>query len=151
MSNLTLLSVSKQFDTVNSIANDNIAHDANNPSKVNDLAKAIQLRKFSIAEVSAEIKELEAQLLMICGVDDEGSRKFNTDEYVITTTGKLTRSIKDLATLKALAPQVVRVKEELDLRKFKKLATDNPMLYGKVVTTIETKSAKPAIKIEPQG
>ena len=135
-------------DTVNtdlSRANDNVA---SSPSKVNDLAYAIQSRKAHIAAISGEVRTLESELIMICGVKDEGVQKFDTEQFEISTTGKLTRTIKDLATLKSLAPNVVRIKEELDLRMYKKLAVDNPMLFGKVVGTIETKVAKPSVAIK---
>ena len=122
---------------------------ASSTSKVDTLANDIQLLKAELDVIRKTIAEKEAELLLICGHEEDGSSKFNTEHYTITTTGKLTRKITDADALAVLAPEVVRVKKELDTRKLEALATKNPMLYQKALGCIETKAAKPAIKIEP--
>lgn len=141
------------FSKVNAVPVEEVTQDAekdaiSSPSKVNDLASSIQLKKAEMSALKAEVDAMESELIMICGHKDEGSHKFDTEQYIITTTGKLTRKITDLDLLQSLAPQLTRTKTELDLRALKSLATANPMLYKKSLQAIETKPAKTAIKIE---
>lgn len=92
--------------------------------------------------------DVEAEILMIVGHEEEGNTSISTDEFKFTTTGKLTRKVTDIAAIQAIAPELLKEKFDLDLRKFKKLAVDNPALYKQVSDYVETKSAKPAIKLE---
>lgn len=120
-------------------------------SKVDSLALAIQTKKADIHAATADLKKMESELISICGHVDDGSSKFNTEHFEIITSTTARRKITDLKTLLGLAPDVLREKFELDTRKFKKLATDNPMLYQKAVDCIETKISTPSIKITPVG
>lgn len=148
MSQNANVTVLQQYVGVNAPAHTKNEH-INSESKVDQLALHIQSLKAQQKALAEEIASNEAELLMICGVPDDGSQKFNTDHFVITTTGKLTRKITDPETLSQLAPAVIRVKQELDTRKLKSLASSNPMLYQKALACIETKAAKPGLKIEP--
>lgn len=148
MSQNANVTVLQQYVGVNAPAHTKNEH-ISSESKVDKLALHIQSLKAQQKALAEEIASNEAELLMICGVPDDGSQKFNTDHFVITTTGKLTRKITDPETLSQLAPAVIRVKQELDTRKLKSLASSNPMLYQKALACIETKAAKPGLKIEP--
>lgn len=118
-------------------------------SKVEDLVMSIQRKEAEASVLTKEIAQQKAELISICGFVDDGSSKFNTEHFVITTSTTARRKIVDLSAIKGLAPTVLREKFELDTRKFKKLATDNPVLYQKVVGCIETSISKPSVKIEP--
>lgn len=142
MTNILQQSVAVNKPTVQT-ENEHLCSD----SKVISLAEEIQTLKGKIAEINAVIKDREAELITICGAPEEGSAKFNTEKYVITTSVTMRRKITDAATLKKLAPTVVKTKEELDTRAFKKLATSNPRLYQQAVACIESKASNPAIKI----
>lgn len=150
MSNQSNANIMQMFGKVNPVPTETAPQEAvSSESKVNNLANSIQLKKAEIAALRAEMTAMEDELIMICGHKDEGSHKFNTEQFTITTTGKLTRSISDVEALRALAPEVVREKFELDVRQLKSLATSNPMLYKKSLSCITSKAAKTALKIEP--
>jgi hypothetical protein len=149
MSNLTADNVAQLFNCVNGTSASKNDEPVQSPSKVDDLALSIQKLKADMAVLKKELDEKESELVLICGHEEEGSSKFNTENFVITTTGKLTRKIIDETAISGLAPDVLRTKVELDLRKLKSLATSNPMLYRKVASCLETKPAKTALKIEP--
>jgi hypothetical protein len=157
MSNITSDNVAELFGCVNnnntpqgSCAHHNEPEDAlTSTSKVENLAKEILDLKGKMAEQKALLDSKESELVMICGHEEEGSKKFNTENFTITTTGKLTRKIVDETAIQGLAPEVLRTKVELDGRKLKSLATKNPMLYRKVASCIEAKPAKTYLRIEP--
>jgi len=120
-------------------------------SKVDDLVMLIQRNEAEISILTKEIAQQKAELISICGHVDDGSSKFNTEHFLITTSTTARRKITDLSAIKGLAPIVLREKFELDTRQFKKLATDNPVLFQKVVDCIETTISKPSVKIEAVG
>jgi hypothetical protein len=123
----------------------------NSTSKVEDLVMSIQRKSAEASVLAKEIAQHKSELISICGFIDDGSSKFNTEHFIITTATTATRKITDLKAIQGLAPAVLRQKFEIDTLKFKKLATDNHVLYQKVVGCIQTTISKPSVKIEAVG
>jgi hypothetical protein len=152
MSNATITNVMDIFNPVKNSKQTVCEESAlYSTSKVDDLVMSIQRKSAEASALAKEIAQQKAELISICGHVDDGSSKFNTEHFLITTSTTATRKITDLKAIQGLAPTVLREKFELDTRKFKKLATDNPVLYQKVVGCIETTISKPSVKIEAVG
>lgn len=149
MSQNASVSVLQAAVAVNNSAQSNNEH-ISSDSKVENLAIAIQTLKAEQKALGEEVAKKEQELLDICGVKEEGASKFDTQNFIITTTGKLTRKVTDVKSLEGIAPDVLKVEKKLDLRKLKSLATSNPMLYQRALQCIETKPAKAAIAIKPR-
>ena len=83
------------------------------------------------------------------GTEDEGTRTVKTDWYKVSTTAKLTRKLVAPSDFQdKIYQQIVRVKHELDVTRFKKLATQDPKAYAIACQAVETKPAKTEVKIE---
>tara|TARA_R110002167_G_scaffold91458_1_gene246123 strand:+ start:188976 stop:189443 length:468 start_codon:yes stop_codon:yes gene_type:complete len=121
----------------------------NSPNKINDLAIELHFLKSKAKVLALQCAKKEAELLLLCGSKEEGTSKFDTEQFKISTVGKLNRKIVDLEVLRKLAPEVIgKPKYDLDLTMFKLLATSNPPLFAKALHCIETKPAKTAVKVE---
>ena len=69
----------------------------------------------------------------------------------MTTTGKLTRKL-DVKAFNQIAAQLgehapVKTTVSLDVRKLKKLAVDEPVMFNMMLDVIETKPAKTAVTV----
>ena len=115
---------------------------------------AFELKKAKELEASAREKrvQIENQIIEAAGIKEEGSTTTNGNFFKVTTTGKLTRKLDEKAW-RTIAGQFgddapVRTKVEVDTRKLKKLAVDNPQLFQLALFAITTKPAKGAVKVE---
>lgn len=121
---------------------------------VDDLAYELEQAKEQ--ELAAHNRRLvaEGKLLAVLGCQDEGTTKHQTDWYIVRTEGNVTRTlVSDYgARLEGLDPSiqnaVIRYKPSIDLRALKALATDDPDSYRIMCKAIETKPAKPTVKVE---
>ena len=118
---------------------------------------AFELKKAKALEASAREKrvQIEEQILAAVGVKEEGSQTSTGNFFKVTTTGKLTRKL-DEKVWRSISGQFngeapIRTKLDVDTRKLKKLAVDNPELFQVALTAITTKPAKSAVKIDEVG
>jgi len=116
---------------------------------LNNLALKLTLLKDESSALSTRIKDIESRIVKLCGHKPEGISKFNSENFQVSTTGKLTRKISDLDTLSKLAPQLIVNKPALNMKEFNQLSRTNPVLMQKVLGCIETKEAKTAVAIKP--
>jgi len=112
-----------------------------------ELAKAKEL------EASAREKrvQIEQQLIDAIGAKEEGATTQAGNYFKVTTTGKLTRKL-DVKAFNQIAAQLgehapVKTTVSLDVRKLKKLAVDEPVMFGMMLDVIETKPAKTAVTV----
>lgn len=92
----------------------------------------------------------EEEIIKIMGCKDEGSFTYKTDQYKVTTLGKLNRSVdwKAYAKIENLfneGNQPVKHKLELDTKKLKELEKASPQDYALMTKVITTKPYKPAV------
>jgi hypothetical protein len=99
----------------------------------------------------AERIRIEDQIIESVGVKEEGTLSRKTDWFKLSTTGKLTRSLDEKAFL-ALRDRIedppVNYKVTLDLKRLRDLETTNPDAYRLMLSCIETKPAKAAVRVE---
>ena len=112
-----------------------------------ELAKAKKL------EASAREKrvQIEQQLIEAIGAKEEGATTQAGNFFKVTTTGKLTRKL-DVKAFNQIAGQLgehapVKTTVSLDVRKLKKLAVDEPVMFNMMLDVIETKPAKTAVTV----
>ena len=112
-----------------------------------ELAKAKEL------EASAREKrvQIEQQLIDAIGAKEEGATTQSGNYFKVTTTGKLTRKL-DVKAFNQIAPTLgehapVKTTVSLDVRKLKKLAVDEPVMFNMMLDVIETKPAKTAVTV----
>ena len=112
-----------------------------------ELAKAKKL------EASAREKrvQIEQQLIEAIGAKEEGATTQAGNFFKVTTTGKLTRKL-DVKAFNQIAAQLgehapVKTTVSLDVRKLKKLAVDEPVMFNMMLDVIETKPAKTAVTV----
>ena len=112
-----------------------------------ELAKAKEL------EASAREKrvQIEQQLIDAIGAKEEGATTQSGNYFKVTTTGKLTRKL-DVKSFNQIASQLgehapVKTTVSLDVRKLKKLAVDEPVMFNMMLDVIETKPAKTAVTV----
>ena len=124
----------------------------NKPQPIDLLA--FELRKAKQLEESARDKrvQIEKQLIEMIGCKEEGTTNKVGNFFKVATTGKLTRKLDEKAW-RTISSQFgdnapVRTKVDVDTRKLKKLAVDNPELFQLALSAITTKPAKGAVKIE---
>lgn len=124
------------------------------PTELDQAAYDWTTAKAREAQAETERLAAERRILDLVGAKEEGTTKAQTAFYAISTAGKLTRTLVDDygARLEALDPEIlnriVRYTPTLDVRALKALATSNPDAYRLVCTAIETKPAKPTVKVE---
>ena len=105
-------------------------------------------------EARARRLEVEARLIDLIGVKEEGTTSIKTAYFKASTTGSLTRTlVKDWEGVFAQLPDwvtdtVIRYKYEVAVSGLKELAAKAPEIYAKCLQAIVTKPAKPAVKVE---
>lgn len=105
--------------------------------------------------IDSQIAEAETRILKIVGAKQEGSAKFDTDDFKIVTTGKLSRSItvKDVDALNAaMPPQVASrlysMRPVVNLTQLRYMEMNEPELFKIACNHITTKPAKTTVKVE---
>lgn len=124
----------------------------NKPQPIDVLA--FELKKAKELEASAKEKRIECEerLIASVGCQEEGSTTHEGNYFKVTTTGKLSRKLDDKAW-RAIAREFngnypVRTKLEIDTKKMRKLACDEPAMYQLFLTCVTTKPAKSSVRIE---
>ncbi|MBB4863322.1 hypothetical protein HNP46_002169 [Pseudomonas nitritireducens] len=102
---------------------------------------------------NAERVAIEQQIVAAVGFPDEGSKTQKLEGFKVTTGGKLTykADMPQLTNLvEQLPPHMRPIKSEpkLDETGCKWLRTNEPNLWALIAPAIETKPAKPTVKIE---
>ena len=102
---------------------------------------------------TARVSELESQLVALVGVKDEGSFSVALDDFKVTTTGRVTRSVEpgcfDIRDRigKDLFDRLFTFKPSLNVKAFKALREANPVAYRVACEVVTSKPAKPGIKV----
>ena len=112
-----------------------------------ELAKAKELE----ARAREKRVQIEQQLIEAIGAKEEGATTQAGNYFKVTTTGKLTRKL-DVQAFNRIAAQLgehapVKTTVSLDVRKLKKLAVDEPVMFNMMLDVIETKPAKTAVTV----
>ena len=113
------------------------------------IAQEITVVKSQIANLNQRKAELEASMITVVGQPQQaGTFKYGTDDFNVTLTQSATRKIIDANELRKVAPEIVRDEPKIDARKLNSLAMGDPDRYQLAQRYIETKMAKPSLKIE---
>lgn len=94
--------------------------------------------------------DLEEQVAEILKTTEEGTDKAETDQYKITVTNKLTRTL-DYPAYLAIETDIpegircVKLKPELDMKKLRAMEMVRPGFSAQFVTS---RPAKPSVKVE---
>jgi hypothetical protein len=122
---------------------------------IDSLAEDYAAAKLAVDEAREDLQTIEQEIIELLGHKPEGPHTFDGDEWVIKTTGKLTRRVdlKQIDKMRELIPppifdKLFRVKPELDLRSFRALEFANPEMYRVACLAITTTPAKPSIEVE---
>lgn len=107
-------------------------------------------------ESEARDRRIEAEKAIIdtLGCKDEGSTTTKTDQYTVTITGKINRTL-DPATwenIKSHVPESlhpVKYKPEIDLTGLRWLEQNDKGVYATVCQAISAKPGKPSVTIKP--
>lgn len=119
------------------------------PAAIDELAYALEKAKAAEAAARAERLKAEKALIDVVGLEDEGTRTVKTIWYKISTTAKVTRKLLAPAEFPdKIYHQIIRVRHELDVTRFKKLALADPRAYAIACTAVEAKPAKAEVKVE---
>ncbi len=121
--------------------------------KVDRLASTYSNLKKAQLKINEEIRDCEEKLIKLYGSTnkEEGSRTFKTGKFRVTVTNKVNHSIdqeilRKLAIPKKLLP--VRVKHELDVKKYRILQAEHAEYYNHFNSCITSNPAKVSIKVE---
>jgi hypothetical protein len=96
--------------------------------------------------------EVEAAIVEITGLRDEGSKTHEAGQYKISVTSSMTRTLdpEKWAEIEASIPEAMRpviYKPSLELKGLRYLQQNEPDTYAIVAQAITAKHAKPSIKI----
>lgn len=101
--------------------------------------------------------EIEEEILAALGHQDEGATNFKGDEFAITTTGKVSRTIdsdamdavfKELGN-NDLFVKIFTLKPALDLKFYRALKDANPDAYAIASKAVTAKPGKPSVSVKP--
>lgn len=119
-------------------------------------AHAYMAAKMKLDVAKRSFAEAEKNLLDLVGHKEEGSLSVVIDDHFkVTTTGKVNRKLLPEAFGKIrddipspLLNRLVRTEEKLNVRELKYIENNEPETYRFLSSAIETKPAKPALKVE---
>lgn len=110
--------------------------------------------KRSEDEARAQRLEVEAQIVALVGVKDEGVTSFENDQFKVKTTGKVTRSVDTgaIQDVWEVLPEEVKKcfkwEAKLDTKEFRHLCSMRDDLASHLNKYITSKPAKPSISVE---
>ena len=125
----------------------------NGVTELDKLCHAHQQAYEEEKKAKAKRLEIEALIITISDVQEEGSSVTQTRYYKCTCTGKLTRKL-DVVAWENIRDDIpedlrpVKTKVEIDLPKLRAIENANPELFKLVCNAIATKPAKTSIKVE---
>lgn len=96
---------------------------------------------------------IESEIVGQYGCKEEGSETHKTDDYKITITGRINRTL-DPAAWEGIQHKIpedrrpVQYKPALDLKGLKYLKENEPKLYRIAAEAITAKPGKPSVKVE---
>lgn len=115
------------------------------------LAKRLEKAKEAEASAINLRREIEQEILDICGVEREGSTTFNGEQYKLTTIGKINRTIdqKELIAIWPALPdeakEAIRYKPEIINKEFDALKKHNKPAWQALCECVTEKEAKPSV------
>lgn len=116
-----------------------------------DMAVAWMAAKKNEQNATALRVAIEERIISLTGKRDEGAQTHTAEEFKVTVTGKVTRTMDwtAWALVKSQVPvdlHPVKLRQELDERGVKYLQQNEPHIYSLLPITI--KPAKTAVSIE---
>lgn len=132
------------------------SHNATGPEGLEKLCALHSQAKDAVKTATDRVAEIEARIIEIVGVENEGAFSVTVaDKFKVTTTGKVNRSIDDAAIKRdwpALPPQVqdaFTFKAALNMKQIRALELANPDAYKAAAKYITAKPGKPTVTIKP--
>jgi len=127
------------------------------PNIIDVYANAYNEAKAEFNEAKSKMDNAFQCLIQAVGVKDEGTQSFNTDNYKISTTGKINRTV-DAKKVEEIAQQLpeplynrlFKFKPSLDLKEYRYIENNEPQYHKIVSRAVTAKPAKPTLKIEAQ-
>ena len=112
-----------------------------------------------VKKAESEVREtrllIEDQIIELVGAKPEGAFTVKGDQYHLTTTGKLTRTLIEdqIPALQSTLPQpifdrLIRYKPSLDLKELRYLEANEPQIYTLAAKAFTTKPAKIAVSVK---
>lgn len=125
--------------------------------EIDDIASAIMAQKESIALAQKRLRELEEEMIDAVGVKTEGSFTVKGDEWKVTTTGIINRTVDNVALFswgvkgsipQELFEQLFKFKPSVNMSLFRALEKTNPEVYLAASKALTAKPGKPRVTIE---
>jgi hypothetical protein len=123
---------------------------------LDDLAQAHLKAREALAEAQRALQDINDQIIEVVGLKEEGSFGVEGDDYKITTTQPLTRTVdaklaQDIYRQlpKDLADGIFTWKPSLNLRLYRELSKYQPDYHAAISRAIVTKPGKPQVKVMP--
>lgn len=116
---------------------------------------ALELNEAKKIEEAARLARIEVENRIIAelGVKDEGSQSHKGEQYKITITGKINRTL-DIAAWDAVKNHIpekywpVKFKPEIDVTGLKWLRENESGIYATACQAISSKTGKPSVTLE---
>lgn len=116
---------------------------------------ALELNEAKKIEEAARLAriEVENRIIAALGVKDEGSQSHKGEQYKITITGKINRTL-DVAAWDAVKNHIpekywpVKFKPEIDVTGLKWLRENEAGIYATACQAISAKTGKPSVTLE---
>ena len=116
---------------------------------------ALELNEAKNTEEAARLARIEVENRIIAelGVKDEGSQSHKGEQYKITITGKINRTL-DIAAWDAVKNHIpekywpVKFKPEIDVTGLKWLRENESGIYATACQAISSKTGKPSVTLE---
>ena len=123
------------------------------PTDLNHLAELWREAKRDEDESRQARIAIEQQIVNVTGCKEEGSQTHQTDDWKITVTGKINRTL-DRAAWESIAPSIpehlrpVEYAPKLDTKGLSYLQDNDPDTYRRVAEAIVAKPGKPSVEVK---
>lgn len=122
---------------------------------VDELAVLLQRAKDKENDARLVRLDIEAQILELVGVDAEGTKTVKGDQYQLSTTGKVNRTIdqRKLSDLKSKIPtplfkRLISYTPKLNLKEYRFIEANEPDYFALIAPAVTSKPAKPSVSIK---
>ena len=122
---------------------------------IDDLATELIALKQERLMLQEHINNVEEELAILVGVKSEGSTTKKTEQYTVTTTGKLSRKIDvdSLIAIKDRLPvgvisKVVKSEPKLVLKEYRGLTEDVAAIFNEAIVSSPAKTSVTVKEIE---
>tara|TARA_R110000803_G_scaffold95344_8_gene163242 strand:+ start:3014 stop:3421 length:408 start_codon:yes stop_codon:yes gene_type:complete len=127
----------------------------NNEPSIDHLVIDLIEAKASVAEAKQRADKIEDKIVQFLGNKPEGIQHFKGENYILSTTGKITRSLDDtdISLMREklgdrIFREIIEVAPKLNLKNFKALAVSDPERYRTACGFITSKPAKTSVSFK---